>query len=81
MKRPTMADLARHAGVHLTVNPLQDDPQAAVATFCGSSGLDIVIDTASSWRSLSQSLDLIRPGGRVVMLGIIRDAPTGADKD
>lgn len=71
--------LAQRAGVHLTINPLRDDAKAAVAEFCGAAGLDIVIDTASSWKSLSQSLDLIRPGGRVVMLGIIRDAPTEAD--
>ena len=71
--------LARRAGVHLTVNPLREDAKEAVAEFCGATGLDLVIDTASSWRSLSQSLDLIRAGGRIVMLGIIRDAPTEAD--
>ena len=66
-------ELAERAGVHLTINPRRDDVGAAIDRFCGTPGLDIVIDTASSWRSLSQSLDIIRPRGRVIMLGIIRD--------
>jgi threonine dehydrogenase-like Zn-dependent dehydrogenase len=72
-------DLARRFGAHHTINPRTEDAAAAVAEFTGATGLDIVIDTASSWRSLSQALDLIRPLGRVVMLGIIRDAPTADD--
>jgi threonine dehydrogenase-like Zn-dependent dehydrogenase len=71
--------LARRIGVHRTVNPRNEDARDAIAECCGAAGLDIVIDTASSWRSLSQSLDLIRPRGRVVMLGIIRDPPTADD--
>jgi threonine dehydrogenase-like Zn-dependent dehydrogenase len=71
--------LSRRIGVHRTINPRSEDARAAVAAFCGAAGLDVVIDTASSWRSLSQSLDLIRPLGRVVMLGIIRDPPTADD--
>ncbi len=71
--------LAKKFGAHLTVNPRRDDLQAVIADFCGGAGLDIVIDTASSWRSLSQALDLVRERGRVVMLGIIRDAPSPDD--
>lgn len=71
--------LAKRSGMHLTINPHRDDVPAAIDGFCGKAGLDIVIDTASSWRSFGQSLDLIRPRGRVVMLGIIRDAPTEDD--
>ena len=67
---------ARASGVHLALNPLTDDVPARIAAFCGAAGLDIVIDTASSWRSLALGLDLIRPRGTVVELGIIRDAPT-----
>jgi threonine dehydrogenase-like Zn-dependent dehydrogenase len=67
---------ARNAGAHLALNPLTDDVKGRVADYCGKAGLDIVIDTASSWRSLALGFDLIRHGGRVVELGIIRDAPT-----
>ena len=73
--------LAKAAGAHLTLNPRTDDLPAAIADFCGQAGLDIVIDTASSWRSLSQGLDLVRAQGRVVMLGIIRNAMTPADAE
>jgi threonine dehydrogenase-like Zn-dependent dehydrogenase len=75
----TRLDLARRNGVQYTINPRQEDAAEAVARICGPVGLDIVVDTASSWRSLSQALHLIRPHGRVVMLGIIRDAPTADD--
>lgn len=71
--------LATRCGAHVTINPLQEDIQSAIGAFCGSAGLDIVIDTASSWVSLSQSLDIIRPRGRVVMLGIIREVPNETD--
>jgi threonine dehydrogenase-like Zn-dependent dehydrogenase len=75
----TRLDLARRIGIQHTVNPRRENAVEALARICGPVGLDIVIDTASSWRSLSQSLDLIRPHGRVVMLGIIRDPPTADD--
>jgi threonine dehydrogenase-like Zn-dependent dehydrogenase len=71
--------LARQAGVALTINPQREDAAAAVATFCGSAGLDIVIETASTWRSLAQALHLVRYHGRVIILGIIRDAPDEGD--
>lgn len=71
--------IAKQAGTHLAINPRNDDVHAMVDAYCGKTGLDIVIDTASSWRSLSQSLDIVGPHGRVVMLGIIRDAPTTDD--
>ena len=67
---------ARANGVHLALNPLEVDVKAEVAAFCGLAGVDIVIDTASAWRSLALGLDLIRPRGRVVELGIIRDTPS-----
>ncbi len=69
--------IARQAGAHHTINPGRDDVRAEIDRACGTAGLDIVIDTASSWRSLGQALDLIRPHGRIVMLGIIRDDLAG----
>jgi threonine dehydrogenase-like Zn-dependent dehydrogenase len=71
--------LARQVGAALTVNPRREDVRTAIAAFCGSAGLDIVIETASTWQSLAQALHLVRYHGRVIMLGIIRDAPTDAD--
>lgn len=70
--------IAQRAGIHLAINPRRDDIGATIDRFCGATGLDVVIDTASSWHSFSQSLDIIRHRGRVVMLGIIRD-PLTAD--
>ncbi|MGH2547793.1 MAG: zinc-dependent alcohol dehydrogenase, partial [Thermomicrobiales bacterium] len=73
--------LASRLGAHLTINPLKENAGEKIAAFCGAAGLDIAIDTASTWRSYAQSLDLIRKRGRVVLLGIIRDRPTEADID
>jgi threonine dehydrogenase-like Zn-dependent dehydrogenase len=73
--------LAKRLGAHLTINPSTENAREKIAEFCGTAGLDIAIDTASTWRSYAQSLDLIRKRGRVVLLGIIRDRPTEADID
>jgi threonine dehydrogenase-like Zn-dependent dehydrogenase len=71
--------LARRTGAHLAIDPRDERAQEVIADFCGDAGLDIVIDTASTWRSFALSLDLVRYHGRVVLLGIIRDAPTESD--
>jgi threonine dehydrogenase-like Zn-dependent dehydrogenase len=72
-------ELARRAGAHLALDPSADGVRPRIAAFCGDAGLDVVVDTASTWRSLAQSLDLAGHRGRVVLLGIIRDAPTAED--
>lgn len=66
-------EISKRSGAHLSINPRRENVQTAIDDFCETAGLDIVIDTASSWVSLSQSLDIIQPRGRVVMLGIIRE--------
>jgi threonine dehydrogenase-like Zn-dependent dehydrogenase len=73
--------LANRLGAHLTINPRTENAAEKLAEFTGPAGLDIAIDTASTWRSYAQSLDLIRKRGRVVLLGIIRDRPTEGDID
>jgi threonine dehydrogenase-like Zn-dependent dehydrogenase len=73
--------LASRLGAHLTINPVRENAAEKLAEFTGPAGLDIAIDTASTWRSYAQSLDLIRKRGRVVLLGIIRDRPTEGDID
>ncbi len=73
--------LAKRLGAHLTINPLHEKRPRENRGVCGAAGLDIAIDTASTWRSYAQSLDLIRKRGRIVLLGIIRDRPTEADID
>ena len=62
--------LARELGadaVHVT----SDGPlEAAARTFSGREGVDAVIETAGTPEAVNHALELVRPGGRVVLTGL-----------
>ena len=62
-------DFAFRLGVDGTVHVVEDDPVAATHRLCGG-GLDLVIETAGSAEAVELATRLVRPGGRVVLLGI-----------
>jgi 2-desacetyl-2-hydroxyethyl bacteriochlorophyllide A dehydrogenase len=54
-------------GVHATVNgPLE----AAACAFSGREGVDLVVETAGTSDAVAHALQLVRPGGRVVLTGL-----------
>jgi threonine dehydrogenase-like Zn-dependent dehydrogenase len=62
--------LARELGAGAT-HALADGPLgAAAAAFSGREGVDVVIETAGTADAASHALDLVRPGGRVVLTGL-----------
>jgi L-iditol 2-dehydrogenase len=62
--------LARELGAAAT-HALADGPlAAAAAAFSGREGVDVVIETAGTADAVSHSLELVRPGGRVVLTGL-----------
>lgn len=65
-------ELARQLGADLTVNLEQDDPEAAIKTFTGERGADIVFECAggvSMPQTLPLATRLVRRGGKVVIIG------------
>jgi L-iditol 2-dehydrogenase len=62
--------LARDLGAAAT-HSLADGPLEAVARgFANREGVDVVIETAGTAEAVANSLELVRPGGRVVLTGL-----------
>src|SRR5262249_48197561 len=52
---------------HATVDgPLAD----AAGRFSGREGIDLVVETAGTPEAVTHALELVRPGGRVVLIGL-----------
>jgi L-iditol 2-dehydrogenase len=62
--------LARDLGAEAT-HSLADGPLEAVARgFANREGVDVVMETAGTAEAVAHSLELVRPGGRVVLTGL-----------
>jgi L-iditol 2-dehydrogenase len=62
--------LARELGAEAT-HSLADGPLEAVARrFANREGVDVVIETAGTAEAVAHALELVRPGGRVVLTGL-----------
>ena len=63
-------DLARQLEA-AEVHALNEGPLAAAACrFSGREGVDLVVETAGAAEAVTQALELVRPGGRVVLTGL-----------
>ena len=60
---------ARSLGAGAAVHVGEEDPVAATHALVGS-GLDVVVETAGATEAIDLATQLVRPGGRVVLLGI-----------
>lgn len=69
-RTPTRLPLARELGadaIHLAADgPLE----AAARRFSGREGVDLVVETAGTPEAVNAALELVRPGGRVVLTGL-----------
>lgn len=63
-------ELARKVGADEVVNPLEVDPVRAVKELTDGVGADKVIETSGHHQALTQALGMIRPAGRVVVVGL-----------
>lgn len=63
-------DLARGLGAD-EIHALSDGPlDAAACRFSRREGVDLVVETAGAAEAVIQALELVRPGGRVVLTGL-----------
>jgi 2-desacetyl-2-hydroxyethyl bacteriochlorophyllide A dehydrogenase len=62
-------DLAGRFGADIIVDVEQEDPAAAARQASGG-GLDMVFEATGNPKSVSQALDMVRPGGKVILIGI-----------
>jgi len=70
---PDRLGWAEDLGVEHVIDPSTDDVPSAVRALTGGQGFDIVIETAGVVETVPLAIDLLRPGGRVVLTGIPMD--------
>ena len=63
-------ELARRMGAHLTIDPADGDVVAAVLASTEQRGADVVIDTAGDPALVRPALDMLRPGGALLLYAI-----------
>jgi len=63
-------DLARSLGAVAVATTAGGEHAAAARAFSGREGVDLVIETAGTPEAVGHALDLVRPGGRVVLTGL-----------
>lgn len=72
-RSPRRLGPARELGAE-AAHALADGPLADVArAFSGREGVDCVIETAGTAEAVSHALELVRPGGRLVLTGLPHD--------
>ncbi|MFQ6028477.1 MAG: zinc-binding dehydrogenase [Dehalococcoidia bacterium] len=63
-------ELAEQMGADLLVDAGQEDPVAQVRRLTGGPGADVTIESAGTPETLHQSIEMTKPGGRVMGFGI-----------
>jgi D-xylulose reductase len=63
-------DIAEKLGPVVPVNIEHDDLRAAVDKHTGGWGADVVFEASGTKEAVEEAFDLVRPGGRVVLIGI-----------
>lgn len=75
--RQSRLELGKKMGADYLVNTKEgQDPAALVREITNGFGADVVFDAAGSSSSLETCLDLVRPGGNIVMVSFYKDAIT-----
>lgn len=64
--------VSQHCGIAYTVNSQRDHLPTAVRGWTGGHGVEIVIDAIGDADCVVEGLDLLRRGGQVLLLGLIR---------
>lgn len=64
--------ISRGCGIPYTVNPQTEHLATSVRTLTGGRGVEIVIDAIGDADCVIDGLDLLRRGGQVLLLGLIR---------
>lgn len=66
---PYRADLAQKAGAHRVFNPKKSSPAAEIVKETGHAA-DVVFDCAGTETSTDEAVFLVKPRGRIVVLGV-----------
>jgi L-iditol 2-dehydrogenase len=67
---PERLSLAREFGAEVAVQVGPEDPTAAILDFTQGRGVDVTFEAAGPPEAVQQALDVVRPGGEVLVIGI-----------
>ncbi|MBS7624807.1 NAD(P)-dependent alcohol dehydrogenase [Candidatus Bathyarchaeota archaeon] len=62
-------EYASRMGAEFAINASKEDPVRRVMELTNNKGVDVVIEASGSPKALQQALDVVKPGGRVVLVG------------
>lgn len=77
---PLRIELARQVGADQVVSPIGNDVAAEILRECPG-GVDGVLEMSGHPSSLSLAIDVVRPGGRISLLGVYSDSKQTLDMD
>nr|WP_198668083.1 NAD(P)-dependent alcohol dehydrogenase [Saliphagus sp. LR7] len=72
-------DFAHKRGIDLAVNVAEDDLEAAVDEYTDGVGADVVVEASGAEPSIRSTLDVVRRGGTVVLVGLADEAEVPFD--
>ncbi|KYH42088.1 MAG: alcohol dehydrogenase [Candidatus Bathyarchaeota archaeon B26-2] len=61
---------AERAGATVVINPAEEDVVERIMDLTGGEGVDVVIEASGAVDAVRQAFKMVRPGGRVVLVGI-----------
>jgi threonine dehydrogenase-like Zn-dependent dehydrogenase len=67
---PERLEIAQKLGAHTTVNARQENAVEVVREITSNEGVDVVIDAVGAAATKQQALEMVRPGGGVVWIGL-----------
>jgi L-iditol 2-dehydrogenase len=70
---PTRLAASATFGADVVIDARAEDPVARVKALTGGRGVDVVFETAGSLVTPQQAVDMVKPGGTVVIVGINPD--------
>jgi L-iditol 2-dehydrogenase len=76
---PDKLDFARRRGVDRAVNVAETDLAAAVDTYTDGAGMDVVVECSGAEPSIRSTLNVVRRGGTVVLVGLADEAEVPLD--
>ncbi|WP_416841447.1 NAD(P)-dependent alcohol dehydrogenase [Haloferax sp. DFSO52] len=72
-------EFARDRGADLAVNVAEDDLKTAVSAYTDAAGVDVVIEASGAVPSIQTTIDVVRRGGTVVLVGLASEATVPFD--
>jgi threonine dehydrogenase-like Zn-dependent dehydrogenase len=67
---PARARAALESGAAAVVDPMREDPVERIVQLTGGLGPSVVFECAAAEQTLQQSLDMVCPGGQVVVVSL-----------